>query len=361
MQNINRREFLKKSITSLAGVALLDNLPLQNMLLKQFAGVEKLGRICSGGEGARFDLKSKPDWDSNTVGTVYRDDVIPWFKEVSADVLDYYSVNQRWVETEGGYVYASFVQPVENRPNDGIQELPKYGDAQGMWVEITVPEADLQLEGSAGTYWMQHAIRPRVYYGQVFWVDKIAIDSDGVLKYRLTQLFGANTEYYWTPAEACRIITPEEITPLSPDVEDKKVVVNLLRQTLSCFENGREVYFCRVSTGPNLSKGWATEPGDHPIWRKLMSLHMSAGGDSGEAFDTPAIAWTSIFTPGGAAIHTAYWHNEFGFARSHGCVNCRPEDSKWVWRWTLPDVAYIPGDLTVKGMSVSSRILVVES
>ena len=359
---MNRREFIKTTISSAAGLALLPNRLSVSIPGINFLQNQKLGRVCAGGEGARFDIKAKPDWDSNTLGVVYRDDVIPWYQEVSADVLDYYSVNQRWVETEGGYVYASFVQPVQNLPNTTISELPEANGVKGMWVEITVPVSDLQIDGAPGTFWLRTAIRPRVYYGQVFWVDQIAANPDGKLLYRLTQLYGANQEHYWTNAESCRVISAEELSPISPDVEDKKLVVNLLRQTLSCYENGREVFFCRVSTGPKLAEsGWATEPGDHPIWRKLISLHMSAGGGAGEAFDTPAIAWTSLFTPEGAAIHTAYWHNEFGFARSHGCVNCRPDDSKWIWRWTLPNVDYIPGDLTVKGMSVSSRVMVVES
>jgi hypothetical protein len=44
-------------------------------------------------------------------------------------------------------------------------------------------------------------------------------------------------------------LSQDEITPIQPEVEDKLVVVNVNYQTLSCLENGREVYFCRVSTG----------------------------------------------------------------------------------------------------------------
>lgn len=30
-----------------------------------------------------------------------------------------------------------------------------------------------------------------------------------------------------------------------------------------------------------------------------------------------------------------------------GCVNCRPEDAKWIFRWTRPTVEYDPGDLMI--------------
>jgi hypothetical protein len=85
---------------------------------------------------------------------------------------------------------------------------------------------------------------------------------------------------------------------------------------------------------------------------------MSANASKGEAFDTSGIGWVTVFTSEGAAVHAAYWHNEFGKARSHGCVNCLPDDAKWIWRWTLPHVEYVPGDLEIKGMNASDRVTV---
>lgn len=38
----------------------------------------------------------------------------------------------------------------------------------------------------------------------------------------------------------------------------------------------------------------------------------------------------------GVAFHGAYWHNNFGLQMSHGCVNMRPKDAKWLFRWSYP-------------------------
>jgi len=38
------------------------------------------------------------------------------------------------------------------------------------------------------------------------------------------------------------------------------------------------------------------------------------------------------------AIHGAYWHDVFGIARSHGCINLAPVDSHRVFLWTEPQV-----------------------
>ena len=63
----------------------------------------------------------------------------------------------------------------------------------------------------------------------------------------------------------------------------------------------------------------------------------------------------------GQAIHAVYWHNNFGIALSHGCVNCLPDDAKWIWRWTNPVVGYYPGELTVTNASNSTYVQVIES
>jgi len=47
------------------------------------------------------------------------------------------------------------------------------------------------------------------------------------------------------------------------------------------------------------------------------------------------------------ALHSTFWHNGFGERLSHGCVNMRPDDAKWVFRWCLPEVPFESGDITV--------------
>jgi lipoprotein-anchoring transpeptidase ErfK/SrfK len=144
------------------------------------------------------------------------------------------------------------------------------------------------------------------------------------------------------------------MAPLSPEVEDKRVVVDVTHQTMACYEGDTEVYYCRVSTGALYNAQgervdtWSTPPGPHPVWRKLVSLHMS-GGTTGGGWDLPGIGWTTLFVGSGVAVHATFWHNNFGVPMSRGCVNARPEDARWVFRWTQPTVSYDPGDVSVSG------------
>ncbi len=162
-------------------------------------------------------------------------------------------------------------------------------------------------------------------------------------------LFGVNMA---AAAEALRPLTEDEVSPIRPEAENKSILINIAYQTLSCFEGDTEVYFARVSTGAlfdawgNRVDVWSTPVGAYPIWRKLFALNLSGGGAL-DGWDLPAVGWTSLFVGSGVAIHSTYWHNNYGEPSSRGCVNCSPDDAKWIFRWTHPVVSYEPGDLTV--------------
>lgn len=350
----NRREFLKYAGLLLGAASLprwSSNYLIQGLGLSDS---KSLGRICSGEEGARTEIKSEPNMNAPTIGTAWRDEVIEWKREVIANQLDYYRFNQKWVETTNGYIYSPYVQPVKNIINDPLTELPINSDGKkGLWVEVTVPIVDVIPDNAPSSYWIREALKPRIYYSQVFWAYEIQMQN-GQVQYKLTEKYGAEPDSYWVDATTCRPITADELAPIHPDVTDKHILVDLNYQTLSCLEGRNEVYFCEISSGGIVEGKWLTPVGTHTIWRKMVSTHMSAGGLWG--FDAPGIAWTTLFDNNGAAIHSAYWHNNFGTALSHGCLNCRPEDAKWIWRWTRPQVDIYPGELTIQGGGQSTLV-----
>jgi lipoprotein-anchoring transpeptidase ErfK/SrfK len=58
-----------------------------------------------------------------------------------------------------------------------------------------------------------------------------------------------------------------------------------------------------------------------------------------DAYELVGVPWTMFFhrLDTGYALHGTYWHNNFGWQMSHGCVNLRNEDAKWLFRWSTPD------------------------
>jgi hypothetical protein len=286
---------------------------------------------------------------------LYEDNVIPWIREFVGSMPG--RINQRWVETPYGFVWGGEVQPVWNQPNIAITDLPATSIGQGMWVEVTIPYVDLILDNPpARAPWLLYrasiGLPARFFYSQILWVDQIRIDESGQVWYRLNEKYGSG-DIFWASAEAFRPLTAEEISPLNPGVENKRIIVKIWEQALSCLEEEREVYFARISSGAlydawgNRVDAWETPVGEFPIWRKTISLPLS-GGSAAAGWSLPAVGWVSLFVGTGVAIHSTYWHNNYGEPASRGCVNANPEDAKWIFRWSLPVVPYDPGDVTVE-------------
>jgi hypothetical protein len=339
----SRREFLKVSALALGSLAFT---PWKYWaeVAAQWPDGEKFGRVCLG----KVSIRSKPNPDADVVKEIFDDAIVVWLREVIGASPGYGS--RRWVETPDGYIYAPRLQPSFNQLNQPVQVLPESAGEKGMWVEVTVPYVDLVIANPpVRTPSLKESQFQRLYYSQVTWADEMKTGADGKVLYRLNQKFGTYGDMFWAPAEALKPIRAEDISPLSPEVENKKVVVNVTRQTMTCYEDDREVYYCRVSTGAkfdylgNAVDAWSTPLGPHPIYRKLISLHMS-GQLTG---DWPDVPWTSLITGEGVSVHSTYWHNDFGVPRSHGCINCAPDDARWIFCWTNPSVALVPGQLDI--------------
>jgi hypothetical protein len=50
-----------------------------------------------------------------------------------------------------------------------------------------------------------------------------------------------------------------------------------------------------------------------------------------------SVPW-SLFFWKGQALHGTYWHDQFGYPRSHGCVNLSPRDARFLFEWTWPEL-----------------------
>ena len=115
--------------------------------------------------------------------------------------------------------------------------------------------------------------------------------------------------------------------------------VSILRQSLVAYEGKKPVYVTLVSTGADglgdPKKTHSTIQGAFLIHTKHLSVTMS--DRISDEFDFRDVPFVQYFTEG-FALHGAYWHDDFGTPRSHGCVNLAPVDAAWLFRWTDPEV-----------------------
>ncbi len=358
---LSRRDFLKLAGLGLGALALR---PFEKLRLPQFPAGDRLGRVLFAANAL-----SQPNFDAPVVSQLYEDTIVEWNRETVATYRNPNVFNQRWVETPQGFIYSPSVQPVRNLPNIPLDAIP--AGEPGFWADVTVPYVDLNIANPpfrspwAKTILETRGINPRLYYGQVVWIDQIKSEN-GVVYYRFNEDFGHGYGYgdmFWVEAAALRPLTEEEVAPLSPEVDPatKRIVININYQTLSCFEGNTEVYFCRASTGLLASQvqtdKYQTPVGDMYVFRKMPSIAMGANAQANAAgYDTPAVPWTTFIATGGVAIHGAFWHNNFGTPRSHGCINLLPQDAKWVYRWTDPHVSLKQSEVQLTWPEVGTKV-----
>ncbi len=101
--------------------------------------------------------------------------------------------------------------------------------------------------------------------------------------------------------------------------------INLTTHTMTLWEKNSIQATFPISGGKEETP---TPLGDYKISSKVRKMTMS-----GQGYSTPNIEYVSWFKFN-YAIHSAYWHDEFGKANvSHGCVNSRVDDARYVYEW----------------------------
>lgn len=123
-----------------------------------------------------------------------------------------------------------------------------------------------------------------------------------------------------------------DISPRPEEVGEDEfwVGVDLFEETFAAYEGDRMVYAGLTATG---LEGWETNEGLFTVYARHHEWPMW-GGDPGDDYYYLQDVPHTMFFDDDIALHGAYWHNDFGAPRSHGCVNMTPRDAEWVWYWS---------------------------
>lgn len=112
--------------------------------------------------------------------------------------------------------------------------------------------------------------------------------------------------------------------------EDYWVDVDLTQQIFAAYEGDRLVYAGLVSSG---LPRWATRTGLNQVWLRHETTPMEGGIVGDDYYYIDAVPHTMYFD-GEIALHGAFWHDDFGRPKSHGCVNMPPRAAEWVFNWS---------------------------
>lgn len=338
--------FSRREALQLSGLAM-SSVSFSELFTQAIQGAIGLVRVSV----KEMRIFKEPDYESTVTATRKRDELIPIYENLISPYGP--AFNPRWYRVEEGYAHTAYLQPVKSLPQTPAPGIPDTGQLGEISVPITQSMRHTKAYGWQPLY--------RLYYKSVHWVTDINYGPDMTPWYELKDDLLKIT--YWIPAKHVRLVQPEELTPLSPDIppHEKHIEVSIKRQSLTAFEGKDVVMHTEVSTGiPNVvptSNGvsTATPYGDFNIELKLPVRHMGNGKLTSNihAYELPGIPWVSFFHKTGVAFHGTYFHDNYGNEMSHGCVNMRPEEAKWLWRWTTPVARHDEWLRKGKGTSVT--------
>lgn len=131
----------------------------------------------------------------------------------------------------------------------------------------------------------------------------------------------------WLPEEKVAMVSPQ--IPADAGANTCRFIyVNLTEQTLTVFDKCKLVFATLVSSGAN---SWTFE-GRFAILTKFDYSTIMPPPTSTSEYYIQGVPYFMTYT-GNFGFHGAYWHDNFGTAASHGCINLSPADAKWLYDW----------------------------
>ena len=172
--------------------------------------------------------------------------------------------------------------------------------------------------------------------GELPW--RAIVNLTGKVRNRQGKRYVQLTNRSWIVSEDAAIAALPSKLPSFARGSQKWIDLSIVSQTMVAWEGKKPVYVTMVSTGKDglgdPKKTHSTIRGTFRIREKHVTTTMDSN-DVGKAFELRDVPWVQYFK-GGYALHAAYWHDDYGKVRSHGCVNMSPIDARWFFFWTTP-------------------------
>lgn len=110
--------------------------------------------------------------------------------------------------------------------------------------------------------------------------------------------------------------------------------IDLYEQVVIAYEGVTPIFATLISSGLDR---WPTVEGLFHIYFRRTRDNMSGGQPGDDFYFLEEVPWTMFFDEG-RALHGAYWHDGFGYRRSHGCVNMSITDANWMYLWVAEEM-----------------------
>jgi lipoprotein-anchoring transpeptidase ErfK/SrfK len=270
---------------------------------------------------------------------------------------DFGSNGSKWWKTTGGLI----------APFDRVMVYTNASSFHGLWLDAPPEEAQVASNGDAGASppgtkkdtpdlckpgskaQVGVILSTRAHKYIVSVSRKVVTTGDSIPRHAVVRLTGDQVsvngaeydetdEGWWMKrGEAAKTKPGDPPKDLKPG--EKWIDVNVTSQTLVAYEGDKAVYATAVSTGKrndeDKEQDHRTPPGTFQIREKHVAATMDGDVASDGPYSIEDVPWIMYYS-GSYALHGAFWHNNFGHTKSHGCVNLAPQDAKAMFQWTEP-------------------------
>jgi lipoprotein-anchoring transpeptidase ErfK/SrfK len=131
----------------------------------------------------------------------------------------------------------------------------------------------------------------------------------------------------WLPENKVALVSPQLPAGVDPNT-CRFIYTDLNTQTLSVYQDCQLVFATLISSGKN---SW-TFTGRFTILYKVEYNSIVPPPESTSDYYIEEVPYFMTYDEN-FGFHGAYWHDDFGSATSHGCINLSPTDAKWLYNW----------------------------
>jgi lipoprotein-anchoring transpeptidase ErfK/SrfK len=132
----------------------------------------------------------------------------------------------------------------------------------------------------------------------------------------------------WLPEDQVALVDPHVPVDVGAGT-CRFIYANLSEQTLSVYNNCKLIFATLISSG---AKSWTFE-GKFAILYKVEYSPLKPPPTSTSEYYIEGVPYFMTYA-GNFGFHGAYWHDNFGTAASHGCINLSPADARWLYDWS---------------------------
>jgi hypothetical protein len=132
----------------------------------------------------------------------------------------------------------------------------------------------------------------------------------------------------WLSEDTLAMVSPFVPVDVGPNT-CRFIYANLTTQTVSVFNQCKLVFATLISSGKNswTFEGSFTILNKNPLYSSITPPEWSTS-----EYYIEGVPYFMTYSED-FGFHGAYWHDNFGTAASHGCINLAPADAHWLYDW----------------------------